>query len=33
VHFVRTLSSLMRTQENFPAGHPSQIAPSQARLT
>jgi hypothetical protein len=31
--FVRTLSSLMRTQENFPVGHPSQIAPSQARLT
>jgi hypothetical protein len=23
----------MRTQENFPVGHPSQIAPSQARLT
>jgi hypothetical protein len=31
--FMRTLSSLMRTQENFPVGHPSQIAPSQARLT
>jgi hypothetical protein len=31
--FVRTLSSLMRTQENFSVGHPSQIAPSQARLT
>jgi hypothetical protein len=31
--FVHTLSSLMRTQENFPVGHPSQIAPSQARLT
>jgi hypothetical protein len=31
--FVRTLSSLMRTRENFPDGHPSQIAPSQARLT
>jgi hypothetical protein len=31
--FVRTLSSLMRTRENFPVGHPSQIAPSQARLT
>jgi hypothetical protein len=31
--FVRTLSSLMRTQENFPVGHPSQIAPSQAHLT
>jgi hypothetical protein len=30
--FVRTLSSLMRTRENFPVGHPSQIAPSQARL-
>jgi hypothetical protein len=30
---VRTLSSLMRTQEDFPAGHPSQNAPSQARLT
>jgi hypothetical protein len=28
-----TLSSLMRTRENFPVGHPSQIAPSQARLT
>jgi hypothetical protein len=31
--FVHTLSSLMRTGENFPVGHPSQIAPSQARLT
>jgi hypothetical protein len=31
--FVRTLSSLMRTRENFPVGHPSQIAPIQARLT
>jgi hypothetical protein len=31
--FVRTLFSLMRTRKNFPAGHPSQIAPSQARLT
>jgi hypothetical protein len=31
--FVHTLSSLMRTQENFPIGHPSQISPSQARLT
>jgi hypothetical protein len=31
--FVRTLSSLMRTRENFPVGHPSQIAPSQERLT
>jgi hypothetical protein len=31
--FVRTLSSLMHTRENFPVGHPSQIAPSQARLT
>jgi hypothetical protein len=31
--FVRTLSSLMRTRENFPVGHTSQIAPSQARLT
>jgi hypothetical protein len=31
--FVRTLSSLMRTRENFPVGHSSQIAPSQARLT
>jgi hypothetical protein len=31
--FVCTLSSLMRTQENFPVGHPSQIAPSQACLT
>src|SRR5688572_26876924 len=30
--FVRTLSSLMRTRENFPVGHPSQIAPSQARF-
>jgi hypothetical protein len=28
-----TLSSLMRTRENFPVGHPSQITPSQARLT
>jgi hypothetical protein len=31
--FVRTLSSLMRTRENFPVGHPSQIAPRQAHLT
>jgi hypothetical protein len=31
--FVRTLSSLMRTRENFSVGHPSQIAASQARLT
>jgi hypothetical protein len=31
--FVRTLSSLMRTRENFPIGHPSQIALSQACLT
>jgi hypothetical protein len=31
--FVRTLSSLMRTRENFPVGHTSQIAPSQASLT
>jgi hypothetical protein len=31
--FLRTLSSLMCTRENFPIGHPSQIAPSQARLT
>jgi hypothetical protein len=31
--FVRTLSSLMRTRENFSVGHPSQIAPSHARLT
>jgi hypothetical protein len=31
--FVRNLSSLMRTQENFSVGHPSQIAPSQAHLT
>jgi hypothetical protein len=31
--FVRTLSSLMRTRENFSVGHPSQIALSQARLT
>jgi hypothetical protein len=30
--FVCILSSLMRTRENFPVGHPSQIAPSQARL-
>jgi hypothetical protein len=30
---VRTLSSLMRTQENFPVSHLSQIALSQARLT
>jgi hypothetical protein len=30
---VRTLSSLMRARENFLVGHPSQIAPSQARLT
>jgi hypothetical protein len=33
VSFVRTLSSLMCTRENFPVGHPSQIASSQARLT
>jgi hypothetical protein len=31
--FVHTLSALMRTRENFSVGHPSQIAPSQARLT
>jgi hypothetical protein len=31
--FVRTSSSLMRTRENFPVGHPSQIALSQAHLT
>jgi hypothetical protein len=31
--FMCTLSSLMRTRENFPVGHPSQIASSQARLT
>jgi hypothetical protein len=31
--FVRTLSLLMRTRENFSVGHPSQIAPSQERLT
>jgi hypothetical protein len=31
--FVRTLSSLMRTRENFLVGHSSQISPSQARLT
>ena len=31
--FVRTLSSLMCIREDFPVGHPSQIAPSQARLT
>jgi hypothetical protein len=31
--FVRTLSSLMRTRENFPVGHSSQIAPRQALLT
>jgi hypothetical protein len=31
--FVHTLSSLMRTRENFLVGHPSQIAPSQTRLT
>jgi hypothetical protein len=30
---MRTLSSLMCTRENFPVGHTSQIAPSQARLT
>jgi hypothetical protein len=31
--FVHTLSSLMRTRENLHVGHPSQISPSQARLT
>jgi hypothetical protein len=31
--FVHTLSSLMRTRENIPVGHPFQIAPSQAHLT
>jgi hypothetical protein len=31
--FVRTLSSLIHTREKFPDGHPSQITPSQARLT
>jgi hypothetical protein len=30
--FVHTLSSHMHTRENFSVGHPSQIAPSQARL-
>jgi hypothetical protein len=30
---VHTLSSLMRTRENFSVGHPYQIAPSKARLT
>jgi hypothetical protein len=30
---TRTLSSLMRTRENFSVGHSSQIASSQARLT
>jgi hypothetical protein len=30
---VHTLSSLMRTRENFSVSHPSQITPSQARLT
>jgi hypothetical protein len=33
ISFVCTLSSLMRTRENFPVVHPSQIAPSQACLT
>jgi hypothetical protein len=31
--FVYTLSSLMRTREIFPVGHPSQIVPTLARLT
>jgi hypothetical protein len=31
--FVRTLSSLMRTRENFSIGHTSQIVLSKARLT
>jgi hypothetical protein len=31
--FVRTLFSLMHTQENFPVGYSSQIASSQAHLT
>jgi hypothetical protein len=31
--FVRTWSSLVRNPENFPVGHPSQIALRQARLT
>jgi hypothetical protein len=31
--FALTLSSLMRTRENFSVGHPSQIAPRQAHLT
>jgi hypothetical protein len=31
--FVRTLFSLIRTRENFPVGHPSQIAPNQTHLT
>jgi hypothetical protein len=31
-YFVRTLFSLMRTRENLPVDHPSQIAPSQACL-
>jgi hypothetical protein len=31
--FGRTLSSLIRTRENFTVGHLSQITPSQAHLT
>jgi hypothetical protein len=31
--FMHTLSSLMRTRENLPFDHSSQIAPSQTRLT
>jgi hypothetical protein len=31
--FVHTLSSLMRTQENFPIRHLFQIAPRQVHLT
>jgi hypothetical protein len=31
--FVHTLSSLMRTRENFPVDHPCKIALSQAHLT
>jgi hypothetical protein len=31
--FAHTLFSLMHTRENFPVGHPSQIAARQTRLT
>jgi hypothetical protein len=33
ISFMRTLFLIMCNRENFPVGHPSQITPSQTRLT